>query len=75
MDMKHTVAIPFKNRFVYNERGAPVWWDWCFDTFGNPNNSEYGIPASEHYWRLEPSGAAIWFAKPEHATLFALRWS
>lgn len=73
--MKNTVMIPMNHRFVYDSKGSPVWWQWCMETLGPSNNSQWGIPASQHYWRLEPSGAAMWFANPAHATLFALRWA
>jgi len=70
------VIVPMKHRHVYNQQGLPVWWAWCLKTFGSPNNCQYGKPASEHYWRLEPgSGYVMWFSDPAHATLFMLRWS
>lgn len=73
--MKNTVVVPFKVRHIYNQQGLPVWWLWCQDTFGPSNNSQYGIPASEHYWRWDSDRRTMWFAKPEHATMFALRWA
>jgi hypothetical protein len=73
----NTVVVPLKYRFIYNEQGNPIWWEWCMKMFGPPNNSEWGIPASEHYWRLEPNNGyyTMWFSNPSHATLFRLMWS
>jgi hypothetical protein len=71
----NTVVVPLKHRHVYNQQGVPVWWAWCWETLGPANNSQWGIPASQHRWRLEPSGWAMWFADPAHATMFALRWA
>ena len=72
----NTVAVPVAYRFVYNTQGLPVWWHWCEQTLGPPNDSAYGRPVTEHYWHLLPGpGYRMWFANPEHATAFALRWS
>lgn len=71
----NTVVVPLEHRFECDRNGVPVWWAWCHETFGPANNSHYGVPATEHYWRLVPSGHAMWFANPAHATLFRLRWS
>lgn len=70
----NTVKIPSKYRYVYNEVGVPVWWEWCEQQFGNSNNSSYGSPATEHYWRTVNDNT-MWFADPAHATWFLLRWS
>ena len=73
--MNNTVKVPFEHRYRYSaDSGLPLYWVWCLETFGPPNNSEYGCPASENYWRID-KGHTMWFADPEHATLFALRWS
>ena len=73
--MMNTVAVPIKHRFVYNAQGLPVWWHWCEQTLGPPNDSAYGRPVTEHYWHLLPGpGYKMWFANPAHATLFRLRW-
>lgn len=72
--MSHTVVVPLKHRHVYDQQGRAVWWAWCWETLGPANNSAWGIPASRHYWRLEPNGWTMWFADPAHATLFRLRW-
>ena len=73
--MNNTVKVPFKNRYRYSaDSGLPLYWVWCLETFGPPNNSAYGCPANEHYWRID-KGHIMWFAKQEHATMFALRWA
>lgn len=72
---KHTVEIAFKHRYRYNMQGLPIWWQWCMDTIGPPNNSQYGCPASKHFWGWDSQARTMWFANPAHATLFALRWS
>ena len=72
--MNNTVKVPFKNRYRYSKSGLPLYWLWCQETFGPPNISKYGCPATEHYWRVDESHT-MWFADPAHATMFALRWS
>ena len=72
--MNNTVKVPFKNRYRYSKSGLPLYWLWCQETFGPPNNSAYGCPATKHYWGAGESHT-MWFAKPEHATMFALRWA
>lgn len=70
-----TVTVPKAHWHHYTAQGLPVWWYWCQKTLGPSNNSAYGRPATEHYWRLQPGpGYRMWFANPAHATLFALRW-
>ena len=73
--MSNTVIVSLQCRHIYDIQGVPTWWQWCKETFGPANNSRYGVPATEHYWRLLPNSYAMWFANPAHATLFALRWS
>jgi hypothetical protein len=68
------VMISHKNLHQYKQNGLSTWWEWCHETFGPPNNSQFGAPASEQYWGWDPAGWA-WFCNPEHATLFALRWA
>ena len=76
VDMSVVVPVPLQHRYICNAAGVPHYWAWCEQTFGPANDSAYGRPATEHYWRLQPGpGYRMWFADPAHATLFALRWS
>lgn len=72
--MNNAVKVSVKHRYIYTRGGLPIYWMWCHKTFGPANNSTYGCPATEHYWRVGESHT-MWFAKPEHATMFALRWA
>lgn len=73
--MNNTVRVPIKNRYRYSkDSGLPLYWLWCIETFGPPNNSKYGCPATEHYWGMGKEHT-MRFADPAHATMFALRWS
>lgn len=65
------VKIP--KRYDYDDRGVPEYWDWCYKTFGPPNNSSSNRAPTEFYWG-ESGIETMYFADPEHAMLFALRW-
>lgn len=73
--MSTIVQVPLQHRHTYNLKGVPIWYQWCRDTFGPENDSAYGRPAQQHYWRLLGPGWNLWFADPARATWFALRWS
>jgi hypothetical protein len=68
------------NRVEYAASGMPMYWVWCEQQFGPPNNWKGSCPATEIYWGTDyddSSGRSklfMCFKDPAHATAFALRW-